>query len=144
MFFLKQQNFVKKIKGATIYVVALFFIVFALADLSVLQAYHGNENVGIPAEHHTYQDDDCSQEKPLDSTQSEQPSISSHDEHHNQDDDCSDKGECLAGCSHIIVSYFVFNANVFSEVRQTQESLFYENTTPKSEPTSIFRPPRTT
>jgi hypothetical protein len=144
MLFSDYSNSIKKARKATINIVALFFIVFALADVSVLQAYHGNELVGIPAEHHNVQDNDCIAEKTqLNSSHDKQTRISAHNQHNNSNEDCSGEGECLAGCSHIIVSYFVFNPCLQYEIIKPQPTSFHENTIPKSEPTAIFHPPKT-
>lgn len=139
-----RQHFIKTIKKAIVYSVALFIIVFALADVSILQAYHGNESMGIPPSHHTAQENDCPDELTqmrTDQTNSDTAFFTNHD--HNSEQDCSGEGECLASCSHIVVGYFVFEPFIYSETPLSQNSLHREDTTPKSEPTSIFRPPQT-
>ncbi|MCB1024680.1 MAG: hypothetical protein KDB79_09835 [Acidobacteria bacterium] len=130
-------------KKATVYSVALFIVVFALADVSFLQAYHGNESMGIPPAHHTGQENDCPEElnqKKTIQTNSDATFFTNHD--HNSEKDCSDEGECLASCSHIVVGCFVFESFVCCETPLSQNSLHRENTTPKSELSAIFRPPQ--
>jgi hypothetical protein len=142
MFFYR-QNFIKTLKKATVYSVALFIVVFALADVSVLQAYHGNESIGIPPAHHSTQENDCPAELTqtgTDQTNADTPFLTNHN--HNSDEDCSGEGECLASCSHIVVGYFVFEPFVYCETTLNQNSLHRENTTPKSELSAIFRPPQ--
>ena len=137
------QNIFKLMKKVTIHSVALFIIVFALADVSILQAYHGNETLGIPPAHHSEQKADCGDkilEIKKDGTTSDTPFFTNHD--HNSETDCQGEGECLASCSHVIVSYFGFNANQFKVDSTLQNPLSHEVTSPKSEPADIFHPPQ--
>ncbi len=139
-----RQNFVKVIRKATVYSVALFIVVFALADVSVLQAYHGNETIGIPPANHTAQEKDCPDEltqMSTDQTNSDTAFFTNHN--HNSDEECSGEGECLASCSHIVVGYFVFSTHILSVTEQTQTPLFYDRIIPNSESASVFRPPQT-
>lgn len=133
-------------KKATIYSLALFIIVFALADVSILQAYHGNESLGILPTHHTEEKIDCEFEVNsaynfTDLNETDTPFFIDHQ--HNSDTDCPGESECLASCSHIIICYFVFNTDeLLSKYRQPRNPSFQENTTPKSEPADIFHPPK--
>lgn len=136
-----KQN--QKIRKAINSVVAVFFVIYILADVSVLQIVHGSENVGIPPQHHSVDADGCLSRNNRSSThESKQASFSQTDKHHNSDEDCSDEGECLASCSHIIVSYFAFNPPIDLENGITHNPLDRENTTPMSEPSDIFHPPQ--
>ena len=139
-----RHKLIKKVKKATIYLVAVLLVLYVLADVSVLQIIHGSENVGIPASHHSIDEDGCLDRDPQsNSTQSTQANLSKTDEHHNSDEDCSDEGECFASCSHIVVSYFSFNSSPLSEIRTGQSIVHYENRKPKSDPSDIFHPPQT-
>ena len=137
------QNFLKFMKRATIYSLALFFVIFALAEVSVLQAFCGNEALGIPPTHHSEQKQDCEDEIFLNAeyeSNSEIPFVTNHN--HNSEKDCPGEVECLANCSHIIVSYFGFHTNIFKVNNTIHNPNSYEITTPQSEPTDIFHPPQ--
>lgn len=41
-----------KIRGRIVSLVAFLFVIYAIADVSVLRAYCGNEALGIPPAHH--------------------------------------------------------------------------------------------
>jgi len=139
----RQNILIHKTRKAIISVVAVFLVIYILADVSVLQIVHGSENVGIPPQHHSVDADGCLSENKRSSTyESKQTNFSQTDKHHNSDEDCSDEGECIASCSHIIVSYFTFNPSAYKETRQSQRPVDRENTTPMSEPSDIFHPPQ--
>ena len=144
MDFRTRQILIKRSKKAVIYLVALFFVLYVLADVSVLQAVHGSEVMGIPPAHHSA---DMSGNKPgevsRESDRKDQLSFSKADEHGDANEDCNDDDNCLAGCSHIVVSYFVFASRSTVEIKQNQNILRHENTIPMSEPSDIFHPPKT-
>ncbi len=145
MNFINRQNFAKALKKATVYSVALFFVVFALAEVSILQAFCGNEAVGIPPSHHiTQETEDCPVEltkNDFNHENSKSPSVTSHN--HDTDEDCFGETECLGCCSHVTISQFVFHQYVALNFKNIPNILFYENNIPKSELTSVFRPPQT-
>ncbi|MGI8543955.1 MAG: hypothetical protein ACR2MD_10835 [Aridibacter sp.] len=143
MISLNRHNFIKTLKKATVYSVALFIVVFALAEVSILQAYCGNESIGIPPAHHTEQIKDCPDEVSQTNTvrTDSDNSFTNHNHNSEDNDDCND--ECLGNCSHIILGYFEFLPFISKETKQVENPLFYENTIPNSESTSLFRPPQT-
>ena len=86
--------------------VAFLFVLYAVADVSVLQAYCGNEAVGIPPAHHftkTARDPDSRS-----ATKSIQTRLQSDGEPRQGNDptqDCDDD-TCFCCCSHVIAGYF--------------------------------------
>lgn len=137
------QQFLKRTKKATISVVALLLVLYVLADVTILQVVHGSESLGIPAQHHLVDDDGCNSVETNSSFNPQtQTSISTADDHHNSNEDCSGEGECLASCSHIIVSYFRFASSSFVVARNRPIMIHSEETAPKSHPTEIFHPPQ--
>ncbi len=137
------KKFIKIIKKATVYSVALFIVVFALAEVSILQAYCGNEAIGIPPAHHTEQNKDCPEDISQTNTVKIDSDNSFTNHNHNSDDDDECDDECLGNCAHIILGYFEFLPFISKETKQVQNPLFYENTIPTLDPTSLFRPPQT-
>lgn len=137
------HNFIKSLKKATIYSVALFIVVFALAEVSILQAYCGNEAIGIPPAHHTDQKKDCPDEISQTNTVKTDSDNSFTNHNHNSDDEDDCDEECLGNCAHVILGYFEFLPFISEETKQVQKPLFYENTILTSDPTSLFRPPQT-
>lgn len=138
-----RHNFIKTLKKATIYTVALFIIVFALAEVSILQAYCGNEAIGIPPAHHTEQIEDCPVEVSQTNTiqTDSHNSFTNHNHNSNDESDCND--ECLGNCAHVILGYFGFLPFTSKNIELMQNPIFYESTIPTSELTNLFRPPRT-
>jgi len=119
--------------------VAVFlFVVYALADSTVLQAYCGNENIGIPAAHHI--------RKPKVETAESVRAIQS-DSHqsptdHDSDQPCAD--DCLSGCSHLIVgSFFIDIADPLAYSQKISTPVTYESKYSHSNVACLFRPPRT-
>ena len=138
-----RQKSIKQIKDALIHLVASLLVMFALADISILQAYHGNEAIGINAKDHTSQENHCADEKSqIDPDQVQQDSISQFGDGHGSKDRCSDETECLAGCCHVAVCYFLFDNHFDSETLADNNPLLHEETTPKFHPTDIFHPPQ--
>lgn len=129
----------KRLRSAVIYCVALFLMIYVLADVSVLETIHGSEIVGIPALHHSVDEHGCVLSQ-SESSQSEQASFSETDEH-NSNEDCSGEGECLV-CSHIVVSYVDFNLSQLGELKAPQPIIYYECDKPKSASFDIFHPPK--
>lgn len=138
------QQLLKQTKTAAISVVALLLVLYVLADVTILQIVHGNESVGIPAPHHLIDHDGCnSLENNSSSNLQTQSSISTADDHHNSNEDCSGEGECLASCSHIVVSYFRLASSSFVMAWNRPIAIHAEETAPKSHPSDIFHPPQT-
>jgi|CXWL01.1.fsa_nt_gi hypothetical protein len=117
---------------------ALFILLYALADVSVLQAYCGNESMGIPPDHHSVlrandsaqsEHDTCSESGKADCRQT--PDEKEYDHHH----------ECF--CWHqIIVGFYHFNPVLFTESLRTQPSVSYDEQYSDSSLTHLFRPPQ--
>lgn len=143
MRFKSGQNLKNTLKMAISDILAIAIIVFALADISVLQAYHGNETLGIPAEHHQTQESNCAQENTRKSLDEQRTDIiSRHGDQHEPDGGCAGEAECLAGCSHSVIGFFVLNTNDFPEIILSKNSIIHEETDSKSAPSDIFHPPQ--
>lgn len=119
--------------------VAVFlFVVYALADSTVLQAYCGNEALGIPAAHHI---------KPpkvekIASVQAIQTDSHQSPTDHDSEKPCED--DCLSGCSHLIVgSFFIDIADPLAYSQKISTPVTYESKYSHSNVAYLFRPPRT-
>jgi len=84
--------------------VALLFVLYAIADVSVLQAYCGNEALGIPPAHHV-------SESPNSTSHADQANyFISADHHQQQSDDEHDydhQHECFCWHQTVVGSYFL-------------------------------------
>jgi hypothetical protein len=120
--------------------VALLFVIYAFADITVLQVYCGNEAVGIPPAHHLSAQNNEVQKVDkivsVDSQNYSQPS--NQDSEQDCDDDC-----CFCCSSHITLGYFVIQPRITTFVKSNcQISISYENKHSYSALNSLFRPPR--
>jgi len=130
------------IRKAAINAVALLLVLYVLADVSVLQIVHGNEVVGIPARHHLVDDDGCNSLISQPGSKSESQASFRRADSHQSDEGCFGGDECLASCSHIVVSYFHFASTSLLEAWNTSLIIANEDTAPKSLPSDIFHPPQ--
>lgn len=135
----KDKKFTLTWKRRATRILAVFFVLYALADVTALQAYCGNEMVGIPPAHHSVEStnnsiqseqETCTESKKADCQQS--PDNQDYDHHH----------ECF--CWHqVIVGFFLFNSTLFTELPKTLSPVFYENKYSNSDLSGFFRPPQT-
>lgn len=88
--------------------IAFLFVIYAVADVSVLQAYCGNEMVGIPPAHHITEnlDSDASVERPN--------RVISTDPHRQPDDghEYDHQHECFCWHQTVISSYWLAEREV--------------------------------
>jgi hypothetical protein len=119
--------------------VAVFlFVVYALADSTVLQAYCGNEKIGIPAAHHVRPP----KAETIESVQAMRSDSHQSPTDHNSDQPCAD--DCLSGCSHLIVgSFFIDISDSLAYTRKSSTPIIYESKYSHSDVSYLFRPPRT-
>lgn len=124
--------------------IALLFVLYAFADMTVLQVYCGNEAVGIPPAHHSAQESQTSiQDKNDNSVEAKQTNIhQSQNEQEEPGQDCDDD-DCFCCCSHAIAGYFFIEPFPFSDDRISLVVGSYENKHPNSDLTHLFRPPQT-
>lgn len=133
------KNFTATVRRRAIRLLAAFFVLYALADVSVLQAYCGNEMVGIPPAHHSVETaDDSVQSHQENCTETEKAGC--RQSPGNQDYD--HPHECF--CWHkVIVESFLFDSTLLPELPKTLSTAIYENKHPNSDPSGFFRPPQT-
>ncbi len=122
----------------TIKCVSLLFMLFALADASILQVYAGNHSVGIPPAHHFSAHHDDGGEFEHSSPDRDD------DSQHSDDQSDEDYHEHLSFSStYIIAQTFLFEPNlVFSEEKITNSVNSYHSKYSNSAVTNLFRPPR--
>ncbi len=118
---------------------AVLFVLYALADVSVLQEYCGNENLGIPPAHHSLEQtnnsikgeqETCTESKKADCRQS--PDNQDYDHHH----------ECFCW-QQVSVGFSLFNPPLVTNLQKTQPPVYYENKYSNSDLSGFFRPPQT-
>lgn len=131
----------KTVKRFATQCVAVLFVMYALADISVLQAYCGNESVGIPPSHHLAKSTADSESSK--SSVKEDQSYFNHCTEGEQDspEDCND--DCCFCCSsHVTISYFAMQPTETVVLPLAQDSSSFENKHPNSGLAYLFRPPR--
>ncbi len=137
---LQRQNQPLKWKRAISRVLALFFVLYALADITVLQAYCGNEMVGIPP--YAQQIQMKQKIKKIDSPTFADSSNSSRQE---QPPDLPTSEEsCFCCCSHTTIGFNSLQS-VVSEILPTKQSKpnFSENRLKSnSHLPQLYQPPK--
>jgi hypothetical protein len=113
--------------------VALFFVIYALADVSILQAYCGNESVGIPPAYH------FSKEK-NDSTEDIADNFQQPHEQKDSEQDCGD--DCCICSSHVVINSYNVESSLVKLAKIAPKTTSYENRYPNSELRNLFRPPQ--
>lgn len=117
---------------------ALFILVYAMADVSVLQAFCGNESLGIPPDHH-------SASLTNDSAQSGHETCSESKKAECQrlpdDEDYDHSHQCFCW-QQIVVGSFRFDSALITELIETCRPSSHENKRPDSDLQTFFRPPR--
>lgn len=135
-----------RIKKTAIKVLAAFFVIYALADVSVLQAYCGNESLGIPPADHLTKSkskvDDASAAAhhcSADRAEINHVSVSSSP---SPEAPCEGDPECFGSCAHIAIPF------AFIEFRETPilpkdaKIDSYQNRYNPSDLTPLFQPPK--
>jgi len=123
-------------------IVALFFVLFVLADVTVLQEYCGNETLGIPA----YAQQIQAKNRTVDNTTDSQTFyVASHSSQEKQtpESPASDE-ECFCCCSHHALSFYPIKS-VVREISTTKqsESNFSENRLKSdSHLPQLYQPPK--
>jgi hypothetical protein len=135
-----RQNYKYKFRRIAIKCVALLFVMYVLADITVLQVYCGNEAIGIPPAHHLSAQNN--EVRKVDKSVSVNDQNYSQPSNQESEQDCGD--DCCFCCSsHITLGYSVFQSGTATFVKNNrQRSISYENKHSYSALNSLFRPPR--
>lgn len=98
-----------KLRSKLVSLVAFLFVIYAIADVSVLQAYCGNEALGIPPAHHVAEKADQVSSDDHDSY------VVSAGHHEGQSDDEHEydhQHECFCWHQTVVSSYFLTKPQV--------------------------------
>lgn len=118
---------------------ALFILLYAVADVSVLQVYCGNEALGIPPDHHMSDlghdlaqltDNPCSDADQADCQQV--PDDHDYDHRH----------QCF-GWQQVVVAFYSFELGSAAKFTRVHPPVFYQDLHTNSALSHLFRPPRT-
>lgn len=135
---LGQPNIKIRIRRKLISLMALLFVIYVLADVSVLQAYCGNEAIGIPPDHHlsdARHHPDRSNDSPCSAEQADcqrVPDDHEYDHHH----------QCF-GWQQVVAAFYSFEPGTADQLSKAQPPIFYEDLHSNSALSHLFRPPRT-
>ena len=119
-------------------ILALFFLLYALSDVSVLQVYSGNEALGIPPDHHM---SDTGHQLPRSSVtpcsvdQSDCQQTPDHPDYDHQH-----QSFCWQQAG---VAFYSFDLESAVKLVNAQQTIFSEELHSHSAISSLFRPPRT-
>ena len=122
--------------------IALFFVLYAFADLTVLQEYCGNETLGIPP----YAQQIQAKNRMVDNTTNSQSvSFSSSSSHEEQTPESPNSDEeCFCCCSHTTLSFNpIKSAERELSLTKHSESNFSENRSKSdSHLPQLYQPPK--
>ena len=125
-------------------IVALLFVLYAVADVTVLQAYCCNEAVGIPPAHHAVKTDSDARSNDSDYANSSFVTLDAEpipdgqpDSHDGEDEDC------FCCCSHAVAGYFTVQSGIIKSAEPESRAVGSRTLHPASEPNLLFRPPQT-
>lgn len=97
------QNLTAKLRKRVIQITALLFMLYAFADITVLQAYCGNETVGIPSYARQLHLEKQISRKTQSSSDEKVVTTFSQLSHQEQSPDAPDSDEeCFCCCSHTL------------------------------------------
>lgn len=121
--------------------VAAFVIAYALADVSVLQAYCGNETVGIPAAEHQTQLNvaNADTHDPRGSVHMDRRESNPNSE---SEEPCTGEEDCFGSCSHIVVSRITIDLSQSISIIDREKISSYPDRYLARGPSSPFHPPR--
>lgn len=127
-----------KIRRKLISLTALLFVIYALADVSILQVYCGNEALGIPPAHHS-----ASQEGLRYSIQPEVNSVSDGAESPKVPDDheYDHQHECFCW-QQVVVGFYFFDTIRLSAERENRTLVFHDAQHTDSDLSLHLRPPQ--
>ncbi len=117
---------------------ALFILLYAIADVSVLQVYCGNEALGIPPEHHITDLGhhlDRPNEAPCDANDADCHQIP-------DDHDYDHQHQCFCW-QNVVLAFVSFDLGLATELAEANPPVFFENLHSNSALSHLFRPPRT-
>ena len=137
---LSGQNQHLKWKRTISRVLALFFVLYVFADITVLQVYCGNETVGIPAYAQQIQ-------KNQKSKKTDSPTVAAFSSSSQQEQTPelpASEESCFCCCSHIVIGLY-FIKSVVPEMLPAQQSKsnFSENQLKSNSHLSqLYQPPK--
>ncbi len=132
----KLQKHKLNLKRISVNGIAILFLIYAFADITVLQAYCVNEAVGIPPSHHLAKNNQEQQ------SQDNQNNLHHSDNQEEVPQDCGD--DCCFCCSsHVLISSFSVKFNIVKIVSfEKSQSFHYKKEHTNSNLKNLFRPPR--
>ena len=125
-------------KRGLIRLVALPFVIYALADVTILQAYCGNEAIGIPPDHHMSDSGrhlDRSDDSPCSAEQADCQQVPRDHEYDHQH-------HCFAW-HLVVVAFHGFELGSTDKLSKAKLPLFHQDVHSDSALSHLFRPPRT-
>jgi hypothetical protein len=119
-------------------ILSLFFLLYALSDVSVLQVYCGNEALGIPPDHHISDSGHHASETrdaPCKAGQSSCKNIPN-------DHDYDHQHQCFCW-QQATVPYYSFELSSAAKIAAEPPTVFHEVRHTNSAISYLFRPPKT-
>lgn len=141
---LARVKYLGDLRLTAIRVIAAFFVIYALADVSVLQAYCGNETLGIPPADHVASTEGAQNDGNVilvvgqDKTSDRRVSSSTA----GTEKPCEGDEECFGSCSHIVVPVSFVSFNDVPDLPSREVVLPFADRYVQSDLTSPFQPPK--
>ena len=133
-----------KFKRTAIKLIAVFFVVYALAEVSVLQAYCGNESLGIPpASHLKRAQRNAGSEQKIAAKAAPERNDNEVKPDHDTDAPCEGDEECLGCCSHVVLAFNFLGFDRKADFAGGQLDLPYTDRLITSDLAPLFHPPKT-
>ena len=127
------------LKRSVIRTVAVFFVMYALADVTVLQVYCGNEFVGVPPEHHSSHHKSEFAHVPAEAcSDSDQVGCQQAPDDHGYDH----SHQCFYW-QQVGVESYNFNPGLIATVHRSKLPASYDDSPTSFGVSCLFRPPRT-
>ena len=136
-----RKNSVFVWKRAATRVLAAFLVLYALSDVTVLQAYCGNELTGIPPASLVVRTTEATVFQNSTSSASAKSSFN-----YQSDNDHSSRTaaahDCFCYCSHVLIENISLELPTISEAQKTARATSVQADYRSSTLTYLFRPPR--
>lgn len=136
----KWQTVPSRFQLYAVRVLAVFFVIYAFADITVLQAYCGNESIGTPPAHHYEpQTDHCDRDSHVSNEQRADTHLvqGAYTENLYPGDN-----ECFGNCSHVTPAFVVVKSESIPVTLTRGLLPYYGSGYLDTDPTILFHPPR--
>jgi hypothetical protein len=146
----KQFNFVRRIssqnsfrlRGRLFNLIAVLLLLYTVADVSILEFYCGNENLGIPSYSQTIASPHQSNQETETSLIANASGRSSSAPERETPESPVPSHECICSCGHVLVASYHFEPHLLPLSYRQQYNFYLRSRHSESHLAATFRPPR--